>query len=346
MISSDNPVKAIVFDTNAFGHGLPNMAVVERWAHACTDHDAQLWIPEVVALELAQHVIEKVDQFNAQLVTHNHQRVVWGLDEVDLPGAVTVDDVIELLIDAGAVIVELTATAASEAIRDQVLQRGAGSKKKDVKTGAADSAWVRSVIEYNDDDGTGLIVVTGDSKALEATCDELGIDAPMVVRNLGDLSRALSDDQKPNELDGQLQLWVSENIDDDGASWVRGEADLGGRNWWSVDLGDDHRYEWEQQDSTFELAGPAEIDDVRYDSWSGTVTARVRIPVEVDDQYVRQEPRFGDSLEWETVNYSAEVRGNLLLYWSETDGIEGPGTLSEVEFSDPDPDTATRYELV
>jgi hypothetical protein len=58
MAANDKP-KAVVFDTNVFGHGQLDISRLEQWADACALHDAELWIPEVVAWELAEHAVSE-----------------------------------------------------------------------------------------------------------------------------------------------------------------------------------------------------------------------------------------------------------------------------------------------
>ena len=336
-------IRAIIFDSNVFGRqALPNITTIRLWAGACAAHDADLWIPEVVAYELAQHVVEAHDVFREQLDAHRQRLKTWGQPTGQPLPAVNVEDVLNAIRQAGAEIISLDEEDAREAILDQVLLRGVGSRKSGVKTGAADSAWVRSVIAYNDGESDGLIIVTGDSRALERTCAEIGVDVPMNAKHLGEVSHLLDDSVSASEeLRSKYEAWVQEYfVGRLGASRAEGAdlgelADLDAHHWWEVEgLPDDGYEEWELQDRVLAPVSLAEVmGEVEHDRWSSTFTARVRLTAEVEEQYARQDP-FGDFVQYRARTYPGSVQAKLRLF-SEGNSLEFDGVLDDVELLSP-----------
>jgi hypothetical protein len=334
-------VRAIVFDTNVFGKGaLPKVETIENWARVCSDHDAELWIPRVVAYELAEHVLAETSKTQALIEAHDRNRERWGIPRFPIPDAVTVDDVLEALEDAGAVLVPLNGDDAIEALTDQVLQRGAGARKERVKTGAADSAWVRSVIAANGGNGDGLIVVTGDVKALVATCAELGIEPPRHVPHLGklhpleDATQAASD-----ELRGAFKDWLAMSVDSsDGiAEDIWSYADLSGAHWWDNQQDRDFHFEWEHQDSFLARDDATELVGILvHDAWANTLSGRIRMVFAVEEQYARQD-RWGDHPEYMALRYPGVIEADVTVFL-DSEGQPGVvGSLDDVELIDPEP---------
>ena len=90
------PIKAIVLDSNAFGRAVePNVETIESWANACTNHSAELWIPQVVALELSQRVVASSNEFARKAKDHNTSRRRWGQPPLEVPDVLTVEEVID-----------------------------------------------------------------------------------------------------------------------------------------------------------------------------------------------------------------------------------------------------------
>ncbi|MFI6086044.1 hypothetical protein ACIBBB_34755 [Streptomyces sp. NPDC051217] len=65
-------------------------------------------------------------------------------------------------------IIALDGDLAVEALRDQVQIRPPAKKKSDVKTGAADSAWIRQVLRAADNDIDSFVIVGADADVYEA----------------------------------------------------------------------------------------------------------------------------------------------------------------------------------
>ncbi len=189
-------IHAVVFDSNVFGHQVtPNVQTIGQWARSCSAHGAALWIPEVVAAELAEHAVREHTEFMESYEAHRARLGRWGVTVPASIASLSTTDIIRAIEGAGAEIVPLSGDAAREAVLDQVLLRGSGARKGPVKTGAADSAWLRSVIEHNGGDFEGVFVVTGDVRALISTCAELGLEQPAHAPHLGDAHARLGETQ-------------------------------------------------------------------------------------------------------------------------------------------------------
>ena len=335
-------IRAIVFDSNVFGqHALPNVETVRLWAQACAAHDAELWIPEVVAYELAQHVIEAHRAFGEQHAAHRRRLEACGQPRGDQLPPIEVTDVMAAIREAGAVIVPLDDHSAREALMDQILLRGAGGRKRGVKTGAADSAWVRSVIAFNNGDPDGLIVVTGDTTALEATCDEMEIDEPRSVKHIGDVGHLLENSSiaSPGRA-SEFAAWLQEYFVGQADPYVEGAylteiIDVGDYNWWDVEaVPADGHDAWELQDRTVSTVKEAKVlGDVEHDRWTDALAATVRLTAEVEEQYTRQDPS-GDYVQSRARTYPGAIQAELRLF-IENGELSHDGVLDELQLVPP-----------
>ncbi|MFF0097696.1 hypothetical protein ACFYO8_00050 [Micromonospora sp. NPDC005257] len=334
-MEGSSQIQAIVFDANVFGGNVePNMTTIENWAEACERHDAELWIPEVVAWELAQRVVHECEQLARQIQTHNGKRRKWGFPQAAEPPLINELQVIRRIGRAGAIIVPLEGEAAVAAIRDQVLLRGAGSRKKDVKTGAADSAWIRSVIEHNNGESDGLILVSGDTRAIIATCQSLDVQVPEIASSLGEIRHLLdetveaTEQQRTSFVSSITHLFSQQGLS---ASDLTSIADLSRpHNWWSIDLGMSSDDNWEFQDSSLQVERVEFVGPIQYDAWSESTAGQVRIEVEVEEQYARQD-RWGDSPEYRNFYYGAWIQGEIALFDGQEPTLESI-ELAEAEF--------------
>lgn len=314
------PIRALVFDANVFGRSVePDVETVARWAEACVNNGAELWIPDVVVWELAQRVMAACVEFERSLRQHNARRRKWGSAPVPVTAQLTldVDSVVSALEDAGATIIELSAEAAQAAVRDQVLQLGAGSKKRGVKTGAADSGWIRSVLEHNGGDATGLIFVSGDQAAILAVCEDLGAGTPTIAKHLGEIRDLLggiapASEEQVNEF---LTCFNSLVSDRDAASDLAELTDVSRRNWWPRKLPMEFEVEWDEQESFVEprSARAEVVGEVTFDPWSHTIAAKVRLDVHVEEQFARQN-LWGDAPEYLSIQYDAWAEGDLSVF--------------------------------
>jgi hypothetical protein len=210
-----------------------------------------------------------------------------------------------------------------------------------VKTGAADSAWIRSIVAYNDGETDGLIVVTGDSHALEKTCADLEVDVPHQAKNLGELRHLLDEsDAAAEPMVTLFTSWVQDHFVDSyhgRSTGTPGEdlvslADLGYSNWWDVPWPSGGGYEvWAVQEHNISAVQSAKIvGNIEHDRWSDSLSARVELEVEVEEQYARQDPS-GQHVEYVSRRYPGRVRGTVQTFL-ESGAPDFDGVLEDVEF--------------
>jgi predicted nucleic acid-binding protein len=335
-------IRAIVLDSNVFGKSaLPNVKLIEQWAEACAQHDAELWMPVVVVYELSQHAVEVHEEFLHKYDAHQRAVTKWGVTADGPMSSIDIDEIYAAIESAGAVVVPLDGVDARDALLDQVLLRGAGQRKSGVKTGAADSAWVRSIVAHNHGDSDGLIVVTGDLHALKATCAKLGVDVPRYAANLGELRHLLDESEVATEpWASRFTSWLTERFVDSSHGRSNGEAgedlevlaDLDYSNWWELpSLPDDGNERWVEQGRSVSTVQSAEVvGDIEHDLWSESLSARVELEVEVEEQYSRQDPS-GHHVEYAVRRYPARVRGTVQAF-IDGDKLDYDELLEEGEF--------------
>lgn len=173
---------AVVFDTNVWSSGRFNADTFKARATRLGKAGIKVLVPEVILWEWASHSAQDakngVDSWRrlakAGLVfgsypgPHNHVDVLARLREF-------------LAAIPNVQIIPVSGESAIDGLRDQVLQTGPGSTKQGVKTGAADSAWVRDVLHAVGGDPAKVIFVSGDVKGVRSTCQDLGITSPRIV---------------------------------------------------------------------------------------------------------------------------------------------------------------------
>lgn len=189
-------LRAVVFDTNAFGRGIADLGqlrvVADQMAHA----DIETWVPEPVAWEWAEHLAREVEAFRSAAQAAVKLMKRGGLDPkpvvLSTTGpAETVDTFLaELRCVPHVTLLPLSGHAAREGLRDQILQTGPGRRKKDIKTGASDSAWLRDVLTAAGGSFADILLLTQDRADIYATCRALGTAAPMML-TMRDLPQAV-----------------------------------------------------------------------------------------------------------------------------------------------------------
>jgi hypothetical protein len=178
-------LRALIFDTNAFPKGRLNIELLTKWARLSEGSNLELWIPEPILWEWAEHAA--ADWYESVTAASSARRAldVAGL-EVPVSVYSTKEEVIEAVeasirsIGGALRVLPLTGTIAVEAIRDQILQRQPGRKKENVKTGAADSAWLRLMLEQADGD-SGCILIVGNDADVVAAFKAWNKEAPRQV---------------------------------------------------------------------------------------------------------------------------------------------------------------------
>lgn len=186
--ATDSPIIYIVFDANVFGEdAFPNIRLIEKYVEVCRRRGVELLIPESVVWELAEHATARSQEILALIETHNRKREQWGISIIELPGAFSPEDIRRNIEDAGATVIELTEADAKEALRDQVLQVGAGTRKGKTKTGASDSAAFRSVVTEYGNVIENVLIVTADTEGATSTFERLGGAPPRIAKHLRDI---------------------------------------------------------------------------------------------------------------------------------------------------------------
>jgi len=179
----------VVIDTNVYGsNGEFRARSFAADARLCEANEVDVWVPEVVVWEWAEHAHTRA------VTAHTASTRAWSiLKDANVRGLEWVVPNVDQLIDGirsaieahpNAHIVDCEPDNALLALRDQVLQQGAGSKKEGIKTGAADSAWLRDVASQNGGDLDGLLILTGDRSAVEGVCAKEAWSTPQIASSL------------------------------------------------------------------------------------------------------------------------------------------------------------------
>lgn len=186
-------LRAVVFDANAFGRGRPSLDSLRDWARLLADADLGCWVPEPVLWEWADHVADDWETVTQSQVQQRKAMARAGLELPPSPYSSRAEVVaaVERAVRAvpGLRVVPLSGDAAVEGLKDQVLQRAPGRRKDGVKTGAADSAWLRDVLEAVGERTEEVLLVTSDGDVARA-CEEWGVPTPD-CRSLEELREAL-----------------------------------------------------------------------------------------------------------------------------------------------------------
>lgn len=185
-------IEAVVFDANAYGSALPDVASLAELARDLRQLDIATWVPEPVAWEWAEHVARAwtTGEAAARRAQTALRRAGLGMvfDPVYADRTAVIERCLASLSDtAHLLVVPLTGESAIAGLKDQVLQRPPAKTKGDppVKTGGSDSSWLREVLARVGDDGGKLLFVSQD-KDIDAAFREWGHMPPRRCR-LGDV---------------------------------------------------------------------------------------------------------------------------------------------------------------
>ena len=191
-------VRAVALDTNAFQRGQLDLGALERLVRRAAAHGGvEVWVPEVAVWEWASHASA---ERQAALSALEAVRPT-GLDVPPLALMSKQDVLAELrsaIVGLGPIVRLLPAAdVASDAIRDQILVEGPaktiGARDgRSVKTGAADSALLRSVLAAASGNTDAFVLVSSD-KDVRVAFDEWAITPPALFRNVSDASKAVFD---------------------------------------------------------------------------------------------------------------------------------------------------------
>jgi len=191
-----NSVCAVAVDTNAFPYGRLDVAALRRLVSRAAAHGGvEVWVPEVALWEWTAHAAAERQSALSALEAVRPS----GLDVPSLPLLSKQDILTQLrsaIISLGEPVMLLPAAAvAGDALRDQILVEGPAKTigVKDgraVKTGAADSALLRSVLAAADQDTRAFVLVSSDKDVAAAFAD-WGLEPPVLFRNVGAASKAV-----------------------------------------------------------------------------------------------------------------------------------------------------------
>lgn len=174
------PPRAVVLDTNITGKGRFNAAIVRNLAERLGRSDIEVWIPQQVVLEWARHAADDAHQILGTLRTLTNAGLIARDAPSDDPSTVAkqLTAVIEAI--GNVTILPMTGDAAIAGIKDQILGTGPGATKNDVKTGAADSSFVRDAIAHADADPTQIVFCSGNESDIRDTTQAMGVDDSQV----------------------------------------------------------------------------------------------------------------------------------------------------------------------
>jgi hypothetical protein len=188
-------LRAVVLDSNAFGHARPDLAFLQDPAQRLDTIGIQTWVPEPVAWEWAQHLAEDWQKVHTAMAEERRRLLRAGLAGHSSPYEDARAVVNAFLARLAAVphltVIPLSAENALQAVRDQILQIPPGRRKNEVKTGASDSAWLRAVLDQVDGDTERLLIVSED-KDIRAAFEEWEKSCPL-MRRRGELKASMSE---------------------------------------------------------------------------------------------------------------------------------------------------------
>lgn len=285
-------IRAIAVDTSAFHKGELNLEEIERWTGACHEHDAEFWIPDIVAHELAHHTCEAEYEFLSKLNSSVRNRAKKGLSRIDVPPPPTMDDIISAIAETGAEILELTGEIARDAIFDQVDQTGPAERKRGTKTGSSDSAWVRTLSHKASSIDEGDIILVCNDRGARAFLEspELKRRNIRIVSNFGEIMALLGEDS-PTDPDDVAPVFAS--LTDELQSYNSPLMEYG-----DLPLDSDtvdhrlgvHAEDFELQDRHIEnVETLGEASDILYNAWTGSHYGTIEVSFTVRESYVAQD---------------------------------------------------------
>lgn len=187
-------IVAVVLDCNSMGGGNLHLDRLGEWADRCRANGLELWVPEVVLEEWAEHAAEAFEKASTAAGKERAELRKVGLEPswtVADREAVISHVVEEVRALENVIVLDLDPDDAREAMRDQVLQRGSGSRKQQIKTGAVDSALLRTVHRRTHGKLETVVLVTGDRGAVDKMCDLMDWPPLHVVDGLHLLAESL-----------------------------------------------------------------------------------------------------------------------------------------------------------
>jgi hypothetical protein len=164
-------VRGVVFDANVFGSDAGfDLRHFQIWARDLHAIGMAVWLPEPLLWELASHVADAFESVSGKVKTIRRA----GLAPPVLHDYGGREDIIDRIVDLangiveGLEVIQCTDEDAIEAIRDQITRRFPGRVRSGVRTGASDSAWLRSLRRYSGWRNETYLVVSEDSDIKKA----------------------------------------------------------------------------------------------------------------------------------------------------------------------------------
>ncbi|QYX78962.1 hypothetical protein [Streptomyces akebiae] len=279
---------AIVFDTNSFPSGGLDLHVLKEWARRAELADLEVWLPEPVLWELAEHAAAAWEEQRASVRRAQKSMRRAGLEvpsEAPYNSRETVMATVESVVttlNPAVRILTIDPDIAREALKDQILLRQPAKKKQDVKTGAADSAWLRQVLKEAGRNVDRFIVV-GSDKDVEQAFKAWGLQKPHMVK-LEHLDAALFvlDEFPEEEMASSIVAFLQVHIDAPESGEGRDAALVLGE----ITNGDEVVGEWEydqvQDVSVGRIHHVAGLSDLTINRLTGIVKAQVFFSVELE----------------------------------------------------------------
>lgn len=170
---------AAVIDTNFGTAGNFDTDRVKGLADRLRAHKIALWVPQQVIWEWAVHAYEGWEE-----IRREHRKLVLGgfASAQSMPAAVDlVPTLTERVTEIGAFVLPDFGESAKQAIRDQVLGTGPGRRENGVRTGAADSAWIRDTLEMAEGKVRKIVFLSRNAKDVLSTTRSMGFSDSEVV---------------------------------------------------------------------------------------------------------------------------------------------------------------------
>lgn len=165
-------IAAAVIDTNFGAGGNFDSSRIRSIAARLQRDGIELWVPQQVIWEWAVHAHE-----TWQKVRREHRKLVLGGFADDQPSETAVElvDALQARAEgAGTYVLPTHGASAIQAIRDQILGTGPGKSEKGVRTGAADSAWIRDALDHADGKIRQIVFLSGNAEDVLKTTRSMG----------------------------------------------------------------------------------------------------------------------------------------------------------------------------
>ncbi|WP_433755828.1 hypothetical protein [Nocardia sp. CA-135398] len=167
---------AVVIDTNLWGRGTLDITRLRDLARRLAKLRVKVWIPTQVVMEWARHAVDDIELIIPSWTSLRRA----GLVDDRLPLSQDISVMLNQLLEAvnavdNVTVLPMNGAAAVAGIRDQILRTGAGTVRQGVRTGAADSSWVRDALIAANNEPSRIVFLTKNSKDVYGTMQRLGI---------------------------------------------------------------------------------------------------------------------------------------------------------------------------